>query len=102
MRRVKVYWRKPGGKKSPSTKLCARSGRGVRPVGTPGYFANPYAVEDYGRQGAIERFRQDVERLDPTERKTWLSTLNGYSELACYCETDEACHVDVILEFLTH
>ena len=101
MRRVKVYWREPGGKKRPSTKLCARDGRKAQPVGTPFYFANPYSVEDYGRQGAIERFRQDVERMDKPKRDAWLFGLFEYSELACYCEIDEACHVDVILEYLT-
>jgi hypothetical protein len=59
-------------------------------VTRPGKWGNPYTVEEYGREAAIQRYREWVIGKD-------LSELRG-KDLACYCPLDQPCHADVLLE----
>src|SRR5512132_2103345 len=58
-------------------------------------FANPYGVGRYGREGAIEMYRQRLaDRPDLVERAR--RELTG-KVLACWCGPDAPCHADVLL-----
>lgn len=63
--------------------------------GTP--WQNRYSVKKYGRAGAIQKYREDL--LATHERLARLPELRG-KILACWCNPDEACHGDVLLELL--
>ena len=51
---------------------------------------NPFRVIEYGREGAIEKYREWLIGKD-------LSELRG-KNLACYCRLDQACHADLLLK----
>jgi hypothetical protein len=59
-------------------------------VARPHKWGNPFRVGDYGREQAIEMFREYVKDKDLFELRD--------KDLACYCALDEPCHADVLLE----
>ena len=59
-------------------------------VARPSKWGNPYRVEEYGREGAIQKYRKWLIGRD-------LSELRG-KNLACWCRLDQACHADILLE----
>lgn len=60
-------------------------------------FANPFSAKRYGREGAIERYREHLtSRPDLVEAAR--RELAG-KDLACWC-APEACHADVLVEFV--
>jgi len=68
-----------------------------------GWLGNPHTVEDHGREGCIERFRESFEqklRHDPIFRRA-VADLAGQT-LGCWCRSVDddrpACHGDVIAE----
>ena len=63
-------------------------------------WGNPYQVNIYDREQAVALFRQDVEAMPEAEREAWLAPLRQASALACWCRLDDACHADVLLEYL--
>lgn len=69
-------------------------------VGDPGWLGNPYPESEFGREQCIELFREDFEdRLEENEEfRAAVEGLRGET-LGCYCKP-EACHGDVILEYL--
>lgn len=75
------------------------------PIGERGWLGNPHTAEDYGREGAIKRFRKAFEhRLenDPEFRER-VRDLGGRGlVLGCWCqrldEDGPACHAEVIAE----
>jgi hypothetical protein len=89
-------WRKPTG----ARYIGRERGKKHLPVGTANYWGNPYTVEEHGREQAIALYRRDVEALDPMEREAWLAPLRKASGLMCWCRLDEACHADVLIEYL--
>ena len=87
-------------------------------VGRPGWLGNPFPVDVYGRDGAVDRFRRlmcgQMSTLEMSQSSTchaadislvtirsWirdqLPNLRG-KNLACWCALDKACHADVLLE----
>ena len=74
------------GKLPENTKLVAR----------PSRWQNPFKVSEYGREKALELFKEHLTRkissgeLDVEELRGW--------NLACYCELNEACHADILLD----
>lgn len=85
-------------------------------VGRPGRFGNPFPVDIYGQERAVDLFRRwltgnmsmyELDRLSryPTgsmvvERRLLLNaipSLRGMS-LACWCALDQPCHADTLLE----
>lgn len=80
-----------------------RKAMGEVAVGQRGWLGNPYTVAEHGREGAIEKFREDFEeRLESDEEfRQAVADLAG-SRLGCFCQTlDEhgpACHAEVIAE----
>ena len=64
-------------------------------VSRPSKWGNPYTVDEYGRQLAVDNYRREllgkklIGALD-------LSELKG-KNLACWCKLDESCHADVLL-----
>lgn len=89
---------------------------GVIYVGRPGAFGNPFPVDIYGAERAVDLFRrwltgnmsmEELSRLScyPTgsmvsERRALrdaLPRLRGKT-LACWCKLDMPCHADVLLE----
>lgn len=102
MKRVKYRYRYAGGKLPAGVRLISRDARGIKPVGTPNYYANPYSVDKYGRQRAIELFRADVDAMTDDERARWLAPLLQWEAIQCSCELDQECHGDVLLEYITN
>ena len=67
-------------------------------VGRGSKWGNAFTVEQYGREKAVEMFRQYIGHqnsphgFDPEE----IGQLRG-KDLACWCRDDQACHADVLL-----
>ena len=72
-------------------------------------WGNPFTVDQYGRDGAIDRYRQWITTgtdrlpigtrgrcLDPIRCRAELPTLRG-RDLACSCPPGLPCHADVLL-----
>ena len=75
---------------------------GAKSVARPSRWGNPYRVEEYGRDNAIDLYRLDVvsdKRLHD-ELSAWLAPLRDATALACYCKEGEPCHADVLIELL--
>lgn len=65
-------------------------------VARPSRWGNPFTVEEYGRTGAIDKYRTWIEgRIHDGHAN--LTELTG-RDLACWCPLDEPCHADVLLE----
>jgi len=64
-------------------------------VSRPGKWGNPFSVEQYDREMAIQKYEswldQQLERGELS-----LMELRG-RDLACWCSLDERCHADVLL-----
>lgn len=82
-------------------------GRGVNgrhmlntPIGQRGWLGNPHAVDQIGRGKSIQLFRTDFYKRLETDREFLeaVLALKGQT-LGCFCKP-EACHGDVIAEFL--
>lgn len=80
-----------------------RRAMGEVPIGKRGWLGNPYPEPEYGREGCIERFREDFEEhldTDPEFRDA-IRDLAGQT-LGCFCQTlaedAPACHAEVIAE----
>jgi len=69
-------------------------------VGRPTAWGNPFTVDDYGRQSAVNEFKRWVTQSS-NERAVWIREhiyeLKG-KDLACWCPLDSPCHADVLLE----
>ena len=80
-----------------------RKAMGEVPVGQRGWLGNPYTTFEYGRYGAIIRFKEDFEeRLESDDEfREAVAGLSG-KVLGCFCQTLEesepACHAQVIAE----
>lgn len=90
--------------KDPNNEYIGRRGvvliNGRRWPPKDSIWANHYKVKDYGRDGAIVRYREELtERLknDP-ELVNELLNLRG-KNLGCWC-TPEPCHGDVLIELI--
>lgn len=65
----------------------------------PGKWGNPFTVEQYGREKAIQMFRDYIGHpnspllFEPEE----IEQLRG-KDLACWCKEGLPCHADVLLE----
>ncbi len=62
-------------------------------VARPSRWGNPYSIEEYGREQAIEMYERWL--LANDELLAQLPGLRG-KRLACYCKLDEPCHADVL------
>ena len=70
-----------------------------------GKWGNPYDVAKYGREQAIEKYREGILGQDLLSRRGKklarvgkdFSELRG-KNLACFCRLDQPCHADVLLE----
>lgn len=100
MNRVKHKYRYAGGKLPAGVRLIGRDARGVKPVGTANYYANPYSVAQYGRRRAVQLFRSDVEAMTDSQRTDWLAPLLQFDAIQCSCNLNEECHGDVLLEYI--
>jgi len=94
-------------------------------VSRPSRWGNPFSVERWGRERAVEWFEMlangywspskmdDLSESDYydvyTARLKWMDRLRGHPseiaraelagfDLACWCRPDELCHADVLLE----
>jgi DNA-binding transcriptional ArsR family regulator len=61
-------------------------------------WANPFTVEEHGRERAVELYREYI--LNTPELIARLGELRG-KVLACWCKPDEDCHGDVLIELLS-
>ena len=57
-------------------------------------WANPFSVKQYGRKGALEKYREYI--LSTPELFNALSELSGKT-LLCWC-APEPCHGDILVE----
>jgi hypothetical protein len=68
-------------------------------VGRGSKFGNAFTVEQYGREKAVQMFRDYIGHPNsphgfvPEE----IAQLQG-KNLACWCREDQACHADVLLD----
>lgn len=86
--RVRVDWRRPGGRKPADVVY----------VGRPSRWGNPFPVADHGRAQAVALFTEYAQAR-AAEEPTWLAPLHG-KRLACWCPPDEPCHADSLLTLL--
>lgn len=69
-------------------------------VGRGSKWGNAFTVEQYGREKAVQMFRDYIGHpnsphgFEPHE----IDELRG-KNLACWCREDQACHADVLLEY---
>ncbi len=67
-------------------------------IGQEGWLGNPYKLNDYDRDQAIELYERDLTWL--IEEKSWfreaLKSLYG-KRIACSCPSHMDCHVDVLV-----
>lgn len=69
-------------------------------VGRPSRWGNPHISDVLAAKYAVAAYAADLaqhEARDPVAFAAWLAPLRGH-DLACYCELDEPCHADVLLE----
>ncbi|HET7675665.1 MAG TPA: DUF4326 domain-containing protein [Gammaproteobacteria bacterium] len=68
-------------------------------VGRPTKWGNPFTVNKYGREAALERFHLHL--CNPNSALGFdlgeIKELRG-KNLACWCPLDAPCHADVLLE----
>lgn len=62
-------------------------------VARPSRWGNPYSIDEYGREQAIDMYERWL--LDNDELLAQLPSLRG-RRLACYCKLNEPCHADVL------
>lgn len=81
-----------------------RKAMGEVPIGKRGWLGNPYGVATHGREGCIERFREDFEQrliLSDGFREA-VADLSGKT-LGCFCQTldedEPACHAEIIADW---
>jgi len=84
-RRIRVDWRHRGGRKPDDVVSVAR----------PSKWGNPYSVSEYGRERAVQLYREYL-KVSPDLVDAARRELAG-KRLACYCQLDELCHADVLL-----
>lgn len=80
----------------PNTRLVAR----------PSRFGNPFKIDEnrMARHEAVAMFRRwlagELPDFEPERRRRLLESLPELrgTNLACYCNTREECHADVLLE----
>lgn len=65
-------------------------------VGRPTKWGNPYSVADWGREAAVQKYRDYLQNALKTGALS-ITELSG-KDLACWCPLDKACHADVLLE----
>jgi hypothetical protein len=58
---------------------------------------NPFGVKHYGREKAVALYREHI--LQSEELLSRLDELEGRT-LGCWCNPDELCHGDVLIELL--
>lgn len=87
-------------------------------VGRPTKFGNPFSVDQFGREKAVEMFRECLYNnvmcyvyFDELEATTAYNHMKYISEniellrgkdLACFCSLDQICHADVLFEYLNY
>ena len=67
-------------------------------VGRPSKWGNPFKVNDYGLEQALRNYRVWLQQK-LIEEPDFLEPLRG-KDLVCFCPVDEACHADIIIEFI--
>ena len=69
-------------------------------VGRGSIWGNPYKIEGMiTREMVLAEFRRYVQTRSEDFLKNWLAPLRG-KDLACWCKETDACHADILLEFL--
>lgn len=86
MKPVRVQQKRRKGWRKPPNTVC---------VSRPSKWGNPYNLETHGREVAIAMYREFL--ISGKGRMLPIETLRG-KNLACFCELDQACHADVLLE----
>ena len=72
-----------------------RAPQGAVYVGRPTAWGNQYSVDIHGREGAVEKFRDFMQR-HPSFVESVRRELAG-RDLLCWCAPDAACHADLLL-----
>ena len=78
--------------------MQARRAKGYKAVHRPTRWGNPFPVEEYGREEAMRRYEEwlDKQLNDDPE---FLEPLRGF-DLGCFCNLSVLCHGDIILRRL--
>ena len=63
-------------------------------IGRPSKWGNPFSVDEYGREGCINKYREWI--LNKPELIKSLDELKG-KVLGCWCKP-KVCHGDVLVE----
>jgi hypothetical protein len=74
-----------------------RAPEGAVYVGRGSEWGNIYTVAEYGRKGAVTRYRQHL--LNVYGPSVWVCEELRGKDLMCWCALTEPCHADVLLEF---
>lgn len=86
--------RKSGWRTPENTEYVGRAKETKKyPYGTK--YANPFKVEEHGREKAVELYKKDIlERFTIEEIQQDLRGRN----LMCWCPLDKLCHADFLLQ----
>lgn len=81
-------------------KCCRTPKNEVLPVPHPSCLGNPFAVQTYGREGCIGKFKTYFyERLEKEPSFVeYVKSLRGKT-LGCFCKP-LSCHLDIVKEWL--
>jgi hypothetical protein len=75
-----------------------REPQGSLYVGRPTPWGNPFTVEEYGREVCLMKYRIWLQE-QLAKQPNFLEPLRG-KNLVCFCKLHEACHADILIEFL--
>lgn len=69
-------------------------------VGRGSKWGNPFTVANYGREKAVQMFRDYIGHPNSPHGFEFeeIEQLRG-KNLACWCREDQPCHADVLLEY---
>lgn len=76
-----------------------RQPKNTKYVGRPTIYGNPFKVGYHGINNAMHLYRKHLERKIKDDPQ-FLEPLRQYKHISCFCNINEACHVDIIIEVL--
>lgn len=68
-------------------------------VGRPTVYGNPFKVKDHGIAKTMKLYRTHLEKKLKSNPQ-FLEPLRHYKYISCFCNLNEECHIDILIEVL--